>query len=383
MPSGACAIRRPGKKAVTWAIRWRDAAGAPCWEKLGREPQWNRQRAERELGKRLDAVEREGWRKPDRITFEAFAEKFQADYIPGRNLKPSTTIDYNGTLRLHLIPFFGHLPLAAIEPADVDAYIGEKTGTLSPKTISNHLGLLRVMFKVAKRWKLRSTNPIDDVDPPRPEHQEMNVLNEVEIARLLTAYGELERDADEAERPWWRLSRRMVEVALGTALRRGELLALRWDDVELLEGRLRVHESLVRGEFGSPKSRTSRRTIELGPRMLRVFQEAWAESHYRGDDCLIFCHPALGTPLDPSKLSREYLKPALKRASITKPFRPWHDLRHTALTHEAAAGNPQVYVQLKAGHSQGSITERYIHAAQVLFPGAAERGEDRIFGGAM
>jgi integrase len=87
-----------------------------------------------------------------------------------------------------------------------------------------------------------------------------------------------------------------------------------------------------------------------------------------------------GTPLDPSKLSRHYLRPALKKAGITKPFRPWHDLRHTALTHEAAVGNPQAYVQLKAGHSQGSITERYIHAAQVLFPGAAAKAEERMFG---
>jgi integrase len=101
---------------------------------------------------------------------------------------------------------------------------------------------------------------------------------------------------------------------------------------------------------------------------------------YRADDSLVFCHPALGSPLDPSKLTRCYLRPALKRAAITKPFRAWHDLRHTALTHEAAAGNPQAYVQLKAGHSQGSITERYIHAAQVLFPGAAARGEERMFG---
>jgi integrase len=58
-------------------------------------------------------------------------------------------------------------------------------------------------------------------------------------------------------------------------------------------------------------------------------------------------------------MARTYLRPALKRANITKPFRPRHDLRHTALTHEAAAGNPQAYVELKAGHSQGSITERY------------------------
>jgi len=93
----------------------------------------------------------------------------------------------------------------------------------------------------------------------------------------------------------------------------------------------------------------------------------------------VFGHPLLGTPLDPSKLSRDYMRPALARAEITKPFRTWHGLRHTALTHEAAAGNPAVYVQLKAGHSASSITDRYVHAAQVLFPGAAERGEDRLF----
>jgi integrase len=89
---------------------------------------------------------------------------------------------------------------------------------------------------------------------------------------------------------------------------------------------------------------------------------------------------ALGTPIDPTKLSRDYVRPALKAAGIAKPFRPWHDLRHTALTHEAAAGNPHAYVQAKAGHSQSTITDRYIHAAQVLFPGAAEKAEERMFG---
>lgn len=381
MPSGACAYRRVGKRGTSWAIKWLDADGRHCHETLGREPQWNRRRAERELGKRLDAVENGHWRKPTAVTFAEFVERFEADYLPGRNLKPSTLIDYRGALRLHLVPFFGARALTSIEPADVDRYIAAKTGKLSAKTIGNHLGLLRVMFRVAKRWKLRTSNPIEDVDAPRVQHVEMNVLTEAEIARLLTAYSELGSDPPEGtEAAWWALTRRLVEVGLGTALRRGELLALRWRDVDLLEARLRVRESLVRGVFQAPKSRTSRRTIELGPRMVGVLEEQWQASHYRGDEELVFGHPALGTPLDPSKLSRHYMRPALKQASITKPFRPWHDLRHTALTHEAAAGNPQAYVQLKAGHSQGSITERYIHAAQVMFPGAAARGEARMFG---
>ena len=79
------------------------------------------------------------------------------------------------------------------------------------------------------------------------------------------------------------------------------------------------------------------------------------------------------------KLSK-YMRQALRHAGITKPFRPFHDLRHSALTAEAAAGNPSIYLQHRAGHSQASITERYLHAAQVTFPGAAEKGETRIFG---
>jgi integrase len=161
-------------------------------------------------------------------------------------------------------------------------------------------------------------------------------------------------------------------------MRRGELLALRWRDVELLEGLLTVREALVKGRFTTPKSRTSRRLLELGPRTKELLAERWRESAFQGDEELVFCHPLKGTPLDPSRLARCYLRPALRRAGVTKPFRPFHDLRHTALTHEAAAGNPMAYVQLKAGHSQSAITERYIHAAQVLFPGAAKRAEDRM-----
>ena len=381
MPSGAACVRRQWKHCTSWAIKYRDAAGRQVWETLGREPEWSEPRAQRELGKRLQAVERDRWRKPERVTFAAFAERYEADYLPGRNLKPSTVSDYGSIIRGHLVPYFGHLALAALEPADVDGYVAAQAAAgLSPKTIRNHLALLRVMLKVARRWRLTTADPLAEVEPPRAEQPEMQVLTEAEIARLLTAYRELAAEATPAERQWWELARRLVEVALGTALRRGELLALRWRDVELLDERLHVREALVRGRFGAPKSRSSRRMLELGPRMAATLQEQWQESLYRADECLVFCHPALGSPLDPSKLSRAYMRPALKRAAITKPFRPWHDLRHTALTHEAAAGNPQAYVQLKAGHSQGSITERYIHAAQVLFPGAAARGEERMFG---
>ncbi len=90
----------------------------------------------------------------------------------------------------------------------------------------------------------------------------------------------------------------------------------------MLDRLLTVRRSYVRGEFTTPKSRASRRTMELGPRAVEALGEQFAESHYTGDDELVFGHPALGTPLDPSRLAREFMRPALARAGITKPFRP-------------------------------------------------------------
>ena len=94
----------------------------------------------------------------------------------------------------------------------------------------------------------------------------------------------------------------------------------------------------------------------------------------------MFCHEALGSPLDPSKLSG-FARKAFAAAAIDKRFRPWHGLRHTALTETAAAGVPAMFVQSKAGHAQGSTTERYLHASKTAFPDAAELAEGRLFGG--
>jgi integrase len=382
MASGAAVIQRDGKHGITFSIKWRDHDGRQCWERLGRSPQWNETKAQRELGKRLEQVEREQWRKPGGITFAAFAERFTSDYLPGRNLKPSTVADYGSIITGSLIPFFGDTDIARIDAVEVDAYISHATASgMSPKTVKNHVGLLRVMFKVARRWRMIHANPVDGAEMPRVDVPEMSILTESEIASLLATYRRLEQDADE-DADWWRLARHVVEFALGTALRRGEIIGLRWRDVELLDRRLHVRETIVRGQLVTPKSRSSRRTMELGPRTAGVLDEVWKASRYRSDDSLVFGHPTLGTPVDPTKLSRDYMRPALKAAGITKPFRAFHDLRHTAITHDAAAGNPQAYVQMRAGHSQGAITERYIHAAQVLFPGAAEKAEARIFGAA-
>jgi integrase len=279
-------------------------------ETLGREPAWDGKRAEQELRRRLVDIERSGYVHPEKITLEAFCERWQSEYLPGRGLKETTLSGYEQMLRKHLLPALGRYTLQELErkPELVDRYVTLKIQEgLSPKTVTNQLLCLQVIVKRAVRWRLISRNPVSDCDRPRVEPPDLQILSEVEIARLLTSYRELEAEAEEEKKAWWRIARALTFVCLGTAMRRGELLALRWKDVHLLEGRLHVREALVNGKFTSPKSRSGRRTIELGPRTLALLQEHWQRNVYQGDEELVFCHPQLGTPLDPSKLTRIYV----------------------------------------------------------------------------
>jgi len=118
--------------------------------------------------------------------------------------------------------------------------------------------------------------------------------------------------------------------------------------------------------------------IDIGDVALAALEEQFTTGRHRAPESIVFCHPALGTPLDPSKLTR-YARKALDLAGVDRSFRVWHGLRHTALTETAAAGVPGMFVQAKAGHAQGSSTERYLHAAKTSYPDAAQLAEARLF----
>jgi integrase len=380
MPSGACVIRYEGKRGIVWRIKYLDAEGRQVKETLGHEREgWNAQRAERELGKRLDAVER-GMRKPIRRTFDDLADDFERVSLVAKPRKKTTLTEYGVTLRVHLRPAFGSHDLARLSqsPELWEEYAAKKIAAgLAPKTVRNHLSLAKLMFKQARRWRWASENPLELVDLPPLEPKETETLAIDEVTKLLAAYRALSADAGD-EAWWYDVARRLTVVALSTALRRGELLGLRWQDVELLGSRLHVRQAFVLGEMTTPKSRAGRRVVAFGPQALAAFEEQFQASRYRSADSIVFCHDALGTPLDPSKLTG-FVRQALKAAGIIKPFRPWHGLRHTALTETAAAGLPGMFVQAKAGHAQGSTTERYLHATKASFPDAAELAEARIF----
>jgi hypothetical protein len=137
-------------------------------------------------------------------------------------------------------------------------------------------------------------------------------------------------------------------------------------------------QQVVRNEITTPRSRAGRRTLPLGSMAASALEEQYQSTRYRDPGCIVFSHPALGTPLDPSKLTT-YARKALTAAGMPLSFRPSHGLRHTALTETAAAGVPSMFVQAKAGHAHGSTTERYPHAHRTSYPDAAELAEARLF----
>ena len=149
-------------------------------------------------------------------------------------------------------------------------------------------------------------------------------------------------------------------TAAMTGLRQGELLALRWRDVDFKAQRIRVVENYVRGQFDKPKSEKSSRSVPMASKVAVALLDLHDRTDFPRAGDLVFGHPGLGGPLDRSKLIRRF-KQARERAEV-RPI-TFHDLRHTFGTTMAAAGEPQRNIQEWMGHDDLKTTQVYMHYA--------------------
>ncbi len=147
-------------------------------------------------------------------------------------------------------------------------------------------------------------------------------------------------------------------TAAMTGLRQGELLGLRWRDIDFDARRVRVVSPYVRKEFGDPKVELSGRSVPLAERVTKDLEQLRARSAYATDGDLVFCHPETGHPLDRSKLTRSFKK-AIARADVREIT--FHELRHTFGTRMAAAGVPLRTIQHWMGHADAKTTQVYAH----------------------
>ncbi len=146
-------------------------------------------------------------------------------------------------------------------------------------------------------------------------------------------------------------------TAAMTGLRKGELVALRWRDVDWPAARIRVRQNYVRGEFGTPKSKRSTRSVPMADEVAGALDRLFKASRFQGDDDLVFAHPATGEPLPKANITRRFRK-ALKAAGLDESHR-FHDLRHTFGTRMAAAGVPMRTLQEWMGHRDLATTQIY------------------------
>lgn len=170
------------------------------------------------------------------------------------------------------------------------------------------------------------------------------------------------------------VERPLYLCAAMTGMRQGELLALRWADVDWTAHRVRVVDNFTRGRFGTPKSHHGR-SIPMADRLAAELDRHFQRSHFRADDDLVFCHPDTGNVLDPSKLRKRFAT-AVSRAGVEAIT--FHKLRHTFGTQIAAAGAPLRAIQEWMGHADAKTTEIYAHYAPDPSGGAALA--ERAFG---
>lgn len=305
-------------------------------------------------------------------TFEKFAVEFEA-YARANN-KPSELMSKRAILKHHLTPAFGRMRLDEIGEREIEAYKAAKLDEhvkkrgrtlaekLSKKTVNNHLAVLRRMLLLARRFGLIAQVPeVQWLKAPKPA---FDFLTFEEADRLVTASD-----------PAWRA---MILVALRTGLRQGELFGLRWEDVDVVGGRLVVRQAISRGIVGTPKSGKARE-IPLSDQALAALKR---ERHLRGP--LVFCD-ADGKPLTHTA-AKWPLWRACKRAGLR--LVQWHVLRHSFASHLVMRGVPLKAVQELLGHSTIEMTMRYAHlspcvrrdAVQALDAPAAPNGR-QIGGG--
>jgi len=308
----------------------------------------------------------------ERTTVGEYLQMWLED-IARATLRPRSHEKYAQVLRLYLLPHIGHIRLTKLTPAQVQKMLNQLVASgLSPSTAQYCHAVLRRALGQAEKWGMVARNVAKMVDTPKGERKKAQPLTLEQIHALL-----------EQARGHRLYALFVLAVSLG--LRQGELLGLRWQDVDFEHGLLHVRVQLQRvgGRFAllEPKSESSRRTLQLPDfvaealrqhRANQLLERAQMGAEWRGEWDLVFLTSA-GTPINSRNLLRTYYG-LLRKAGI--PRVPFHTLRHTAASWLLAMGCDIRTVQAVLGHSQIGITaDLYTHIVPALLKDAAQKME--------
>jgi integrase len=356
-PVSGHVYRFDGKRRSVWRAKYRLPDGrqvkktlGPAWTSRGRPPAGYFTKRTAEAWLRRTLAEAAAGTLRGMIRTGATVADACAEYLryveQERQRKPSTLRDYDSIFRNHVIPHLGDVALEDLTPERVERWAAHDVDPdrrLANRTREKTITVFHGVMERARKLYRLPTNPVADVEKPRTASRtEIDVFSPEEIMALVRA-ADSEQDAA------------IYLTAAFTGLRQGELIALRWRDVDFPGSAIRVRASYTNGHLTSPKAGRVR-SVPMAPRVAEVLARLSQRGFFTDDDDIVFAG-ITGRYLDGSALSKRY-RAALRRAGL-RPLR-FHDLRHTFGTRVIGVADIR-RVQEWMGHANVQTTMQYLH----------------------
>jgi integrase len=354
----ASVVKRTRKDgSPSYHVKYRGGDGRIRWERFPKAKDANARKAEVEL-----ALARSGgaWQPPATVRFADYAELWLERIAP--TVKPRVHDNYRRELE-RARAAFGNVPLAGVSRSHVRALVAKRSSEgAAANTIRNALIPLKALFTHAIDDGLVSTNPASRAEIP-PARKRKIVPPSREQVEALVAHARPD-------------ARDVLLVAASLGLRRGELLALRWADVDFEQRLVRVHATNDAGTVSeTTKTEAGERSVPLFESARRSLAARKLATRFNRDFDFVFT-TAVGTPLNPRNFERREFKRALEQAGMPRAFR-FHDLRHYAVSTLIAQRADIKLLQAIAGHASATMTldtyghlmlERVTEAASLYDP---------------
>jgi integrase len=355
-PVSGHVFRYEGKRRPTWRAKYRLPDGrqvqktlGPAWTARGRPPAgyftkrpaeaWLRRTLAEAAAGTLTGLVRTGMTVAD-----ACAEYLR--YIEqDRQRKPSTLRDYDSIFRNHVLPHLGQIALEDLTAERVERWAAHEidpTHVMANRTREKTITVFHGVMERARKLHRLPSNPVADEKPRTAAKTEIQVFSPEEVMALV-------RTADSQQ------DAAIFLTAAFTGLRQGELIALRWRDVDFAGSAIRVRASYTNGHLTSPKSGKVR-SVPMAARVGETLARLSHRELFTGDDDLVFVG-ITGGYLDGSALSKRY-RAALERAALRRLR--FHDLRHTFGTRVIGVADIR-RVQEWMGHANVQTTMQYLH----------------------
>jgi len=363
----ACISKRRGR----YVIDFYDQYGKRHWEtmKEGR----TKEEAKKRLREIEDSIDNGTYMPAKDIPLFSKVAREWIEYKRPR-LRETTWEVYEGHIRNHFHDLNG-IRINRVTIATVEKFITDR------QTQGTHIGTIRKVLvtlgqilSYAVRHKYIGYNPLKEAERPRGQTQEqeegtstcdnIRVLTPCQIADLLAQVTDLEYLT-------------LFMLAIFSGARQGELLGLKWSDIDWQNSQIHIQRTFNKGRFFTPKTKTSKRKIDLGPTVITELKK-WKLACPKNSLDLVFPNKA-GEPINYSNMVQRKFLPALKAADLPKVR--FHDLRHTYASLMINQGENIKYIQTQLGHSSPTVTLNvYAHLMKPTNQEAACRLENAIFG---